>query len=212
MPQVIDMSHSQAQSDVTPDEALQRLIDGNKRFLKGFDSPDSFQYQDLRIRHQQHPYACILGCSDSRVSPEHTFDESHGNLFVARVAGNFITPEILASLDYGTSVLGASIILVLGHSGCGAVHATIDAVSTQAKFEGQIGQLIQSIEPAVTVTRHADPETWMNNAVHQNVCRNVQLLRQSEPIIGGLIRAGRLKVAGGIYNLHTGEVQILEDL
>ena len=206
------MSHVHEQAGVTPDEALQRLVDGNKRFIQGFDAPDSFKYQDASTHKSQHPYACILGCADSRVSPEHTFDESHGNLFVTRVAGNFVTPEIIASLEYGTSVLGASIIMVLGHSGCGAVHATIDAVSTHAQFDGQIGQLIRSIEPAVIASRHTHPDTWLENAVAQNVRHNVKALRQSEPVLGGLIRAGKLKIAGGIYNLSTGEVQILADL
>lgn len=206
------MVHLKAEHSITPDEALEKLIQGNKRFLKGFDAPDSFRYQDASTHKSQHPYACILGCADSRVSPEHTFDESHGNLFVTRVAGNFVTPEIVASLEYGTSVLGAAIIMVLGHSGCGAVHATIDAVSANAMFDVQIGQIIKSIEPAVIASRHAHPDTWMENAVEQNVRHNVKALRQSEPVLGGLIRAGKLKIAGGIYNLSTGEVQILADL
>lgn len=206
------MAHTNISSFIPPEEALQKLVNGNKRFIEGFDAPDSFKYQEASISKAQHPYACILGCADSRVSPEHTFDESHGNLFVTRVAGNFVTPEIIASLEYGTSVLGASIILVLGHSGCGAVHATIDAVSTNAQFDGHIGTLIQSIEPAVAASRHAHLDTWMENAVAENVRLNVQLLRQSEPVLGSLIRAGKLKVAGGIYNLETGEVGILADL
>lgn len=206
-----DMAHTNISFLMTPEEALQKLLDGNKRFMQGFDAPDSFKYQDASIRKTQHPYACILGCADSRVSPEHTFDESHGNLFVTRVAGNFVTPEIIASLEYGTSVLGASIILVLGHSGCGAVHATIDAVSANVTFDGHIGQIIQSIEPAVAASRHANLDTWMENAVAENVQHNVQHLRQSEPILAGLIRSGKLKVVGGIYNLETGEVNILAD-
>lgn len=206
-----DMAHTNISFLMTPEEALQKLLDGNKRFMQGFDAPDSFKYQDASIRKTQHPYACILGCADSRVSPEHTFDESHGNLFVTRVAGNFVTPEIIASLEYGTSVLGASIILVLGHSGCGAVHATIDAVSANVTFDGHIGQIIQSIEPAVAASRHANLDTWMENAVAENVQHNVQHLRQSEPILASLIRSGKLKVVGGIYNLETGEVNILAD-
>lgn len=205
------MTQPHAQFSTRPDEALQRLMDGNKRFLQGFDAPDSFKYQDLSIRHKQHPYACILGCADSRVSPEHAFDESHGNLFVTRVAGNVVTPEILASLEYGTSVLGASLIMVLGHSGCGAVHASIDAVSVQAQFLGQIGHLLKSLEPAILESRHTNPETWMEHAIIQNVLRNVEILRQSEPVLAGLIRAGRLKVAGGVYHLENGQVSLLSE-
>lgn len=203
------MAHDNNSPSITPDEALKKLMEGNKRFIQGFDAPDSFKYQDASIRKSQHPYACILGCADSRVSPEHTFDESHGNLFVTRVAGNMVTPEILASLEYGTSVLGASVIMVLGHSGCGAVHASIDAVSKQAKFDGHIDHLLKSLEPAILDARDAHPDTWMEQAVIQNVRRNVQILSQSEPVLRGLVQAGKLKVVGGVYHLDNGQVSLL---
>ncbi len=203
------MAHDNNSPSITPDEALKKLMEGNKRFIQGFDAPDSFKYQDASIRKSQHPYACILGCADSRVSPEHTFDESHGNLFVTRVAGNMVTPEILASLEYGTSVLGASVIMVLGHSGCGAVHASIDAVSKQAKFDGHIDHLLKSLEPAILDARDARPDTWMEQAVIQNVRRNVQILSQSEPVLRGLVQAGKLKVVGGVYHLDNGQVSLL---
>lgn len=203
------MAHDNNSPSITPDEALKKLMEGNKRFIQGFDAPDSFKYQDASIRKSQHPYACILGCADSRVSPEHTFDESHGNLFVTRVAGNMVTPEILASLEYGTSVLGASVIMVLGHSGCGAVHASIDAVSKQAKFDGHIDHLLKSLEPAILDARDASPDTWMEQAVIQNVRRNVQILSQSEPVLRGLVQAGKLKVVGGVYHLDNGQVSLL---
>ena len=203
------MAHDNNSPSITPDEALKKLMEGNKRFIQGYDAPDSFKYQDASIRKSQHPYACILGCADSRVSPEHTFDESHGNLFVTRVAGNMVTPEILASLEYGTSVLGASVIMVLGHSGCGAVHASIDAVSKQAKFDGHIDHLLKSLEPAILDARDAHPDTWMEQAVIQNVRRNVQILSQSEPVLRGLVQAGKLKVVGGVYHLDNGQVSLL---
>lgn len=203
------MSQSVPRTTLHPDEALARLIAGNKRYMAGFDSPDSFRFQDPAIKNHQHPYACILGCADSRVSPEHTFDESHGNLFVTRVAGNFVTPEILGSLEYGAEVLGASIILVLGHSGCGAVNAAIKSIATQTKFDGHIGQLIDSLVPAVMQARHEEHEHWQSDAVIQNVLANVSLLKSAEPILNKRIERGLLKIAGGVYNLHTGEVSII---
>lgn len=205
------MAQESSVASIPPREALQKLIDGNQRFLKGFDAPDSFKYQDDSMRESQHPYACILGCSDSRVSPEHTFDESHGNLFVARIAGNFVTPEIIASLEYGTSVLGASVILVLGHTKCGAVHAAMDAWSTNTRFDGQIETLIHSIQPAVKQCEHHDHAVWIKQAVEQNVRLNVAKLKASEPILSSLLREGKLMIAGGIYHLETGEVEILSD-
>jgi carbonic anhydrase len=204
------MSQANTSTRPLPDEALSRLIAGNKRYIAGFDSPDSFKFQDPAIKNQQHPYACILGCADSRVSPEHTFDESHGNLFVTRVAGNFVTPEILASLEYGTAVLGASVILVLGHSGCGAVNAAMKAVESKAIFPGHIGQLIDQLTPSVEQVRHDDHEHWQREAVIQNVATNVSILKSSEPILKKRIEDGLLKVVGGVYNLESGEVSIIE--
>lgn len=204
------MNPPKTNTPMHPDEALAKLIAGNKRYMAGFDSPDSFKFQDPGIEHHQFPYACILGCADSRVSPEHTFDESHGNLFVTRVAGNFVTPEILGSLEYGTAVLGASVILVLGHSGCGAVNAAIKAVASKAVFEGHINQLIDSLVPAVEEVRHDDHEHWKSEAVIRNVSQNVSILTSSEPILKKRIENGLLKVVGGVYNLHSGEVSIIE--
>ena len=205
------MAHPKPGHSIKPIDALQKLVEGNKRFLKGFDAPDSFKYQDAGMQESQHPYACILGCADSRVSPEHTFDESHGNLFVTRIAGNIVTPEIIASLEYGTSVLGASVILVLGHTNCGAVHAAMEAWSTNARFEGKIETLIHSIQPAVKQCEHHDHAVWMKQAVEQNVRLNVAKLKASEPILSSLIREGKLMIAGGIYQLETGKVEILSD-
>jgi carbonic anhydrase len=193
-----------------PDEALSRLIAGNQRYIAGLDSPDSFKFQDPLVKQQQHPYACILGCADSRVSPEHTFDESHGSLFVTRVAGNFVTTEILASLEYGTAVLGASIIMVLGHSGCGAVNAAIDSVESNTIFDGHIGQLIDHLTPCVEQVRHPDHEQWRRQAVIHNVVTNVRILISSEPILKKRIEDGLLKVVGAVYNLESGVVSIIE--
>jgi carbonic anhydrase len=203
------MSISEITTAFTPDEALAKLIAGNNRFLEGIDAPDSFKYQDQSMSQTQRPYACILGCADSRVSPEHTFDEGHGNLFVTRVAGNFVTQEILGSLEYGTSVLGASVILVLGHSGCGAINAAISSLSTQAKFEGQIDTLIGALTPTALETRHSNTEIWKKSAVSQNILKNVEILRRSEPVLKKLIDTGKLKVFGGVYHLDTGKVEIL---
>ena len=204
------MSQANTSTRPLPDEALSRLIAGNKRYIAGFDSPDSFKFQDPAIKNQQHPYACILGCADSRVSPEHTFDESHGGLFVTRVAGNFVTPEILASLEYGTAVLGASLIMVLGHSGCGAVNAAIKSVESYAIFDGHISQLIDNLTPCVEQVRHHDHEQWHRRAVIHNVATNVSILISSEPILKKRIEGGLLKVVGAVYNLESGVVSIIE--
>lgn len=204
------MAQPNTSTSPLPDEALSRLIAGNQRYIAGFDAPDSFKFQDPAVKHHQQPYACILGCADSRVSPEHTFDESHGSLFVTRVAGNFVTPEILASLEYGTAVLGASLIMVLGHSGCGAVNAAIESVQSNPIFDGHIGQLIDNLVPCVEQVRHDDHEQWHRRAVIHNVATNVLILISSEPILKKRIEAGLLKVVGAVYNLESGVVSIIE--
>ena len=189
----------------TPDEAIQRLIDGNNRFVKGNDHPDPFEHIE-----DQSPYACILGCADSRVSPEHTFDESHGHLFVTRIAGNFVTPEIIASLEYGTNVLEASVILVLGHTSCGAINAAIKSHSSPEAFSGHIETIISALEPAVTHAHDGDLDKWKKEAVKQNVLNNVTLLRNAEPVLSTRIKSGILKIVGGIYDLSTGKVEFLD--
>ena len=195
---------------ISPSIAIQLLKEGNKRFVDGIDEPDSFQHQSSCMANDQNPYACILGCADSRVSPEHAFDESHGHLFVTRVAGNFVTPEIIASLEYGTNVLGASVIMVLGHSNCGAINAAIKAKSTHIEFPGHIDTILTALNPVIEQAHDEDAKKWARKAVERNVIHNVQLLRNAPPILTTRIKDGVLKIIGGIYDLNTGKVEILE--
>src|SRR5215467_669438 len=140
-------SRAWAQSTLSPDAALTELMDGNKRFISGRLTHNE---QDLAILKQktvekQEPFAAVLSCADSRVPVEVVFDQSLGHIFVTRVAGNVVTPEIIGSLEYGVGVLGTKVILVMGHSGCGAVKATIQGKGVP----GQISTLFPHIQPAV---------------------------------------------------------------
>jgi carbonic anhydrase len=196
-------SYSHAQSTLTPDEALAELMKGNKRFTSGRLTA---QEQDLAILKQhteqkQQPFAAVLSCADSRVPVELVFDQSIGHVFVTRVAGNVITPEIVASLEYGAVVLGTKVILVMGHSNCGAVKATIQG----KEVPGQISALFPHIQPAVD---QAGPDLEL--ATKANAKIQSTLLRESSPVISELVKSGGVKVRAGYYDVGSGSLSLLE--
>lgn len=194
---------------ISPDEALTRLLRGNERYLQGRTIPDSFPALRDALARGQNPYAAILGCADSRVSPELAFDEGQGDLFVTRVAGNFVTPAILASLEYGVAVLKTPLIFVLGHTSCGAIGAAVKAVTDDATFPGHIQSLATELAPAVLKAKKSGANDLVNAATLENVRLNVAKLAGSTPILRRAVREGHLKVAGGIYDLKTGKVERL---
>jgi carbonic anhydrase len=196
-------SVAQAQSTLSPVAALDKLMAGNKRFTSGRMISHE---QDLAILKQktegkQEPFAAVLSCADSRVPVELVFDQSIGQLFVTRVAGNMITPEIIGSLEYGAAVLGTRVILVLGHSNCGAVKATIEGQDVP----GQISSLFPHIQPAVD-----QAGSNLEAATKANAKIQAMLLRESSTVISGLVKAGSVKVVAGYYDLGTGAVTLVE--
>jgi len=195
-------SPARAQTKLAPDTALDQLMAGNARFVSGrltsFDADlDILRQQTVA---KQEPFAAVLSCADSRVPVELVFDQSIGHLFVARIAGNVCTPEIIASLEYGAAVLGAAAIVVLGHSGCGAVRATIEAKSVP----GQISALYAPLRPAVE-RAGVDLEA----AIRANAQIQADLLRTASPVIAELVRQGKVKVVAACYDLGSGKVSLL---
>ena len=194
---------ARAQSTLSPEAALAALMEGNQRYLAGrLTAPQ----HDLELLHaktaeKQEPFAALLSCADSRVPVELVFDQSIGQLFVTRVAGNIATPEIIASLEYGAAVLGTKAIVVLGHGGCGAVKATIDA----KPVPGQISALYAPIRPAVD---QAGPD--LEAAIRANAKIQASLLREASPLLAGLLKEGKLKIASGYYALADGRVTLLD--
>lgn len=191
----------QAKSPMGVDDAIRELTAGNERFVSG--KLDSFAL-DLKILKEgtvekQEPFAAILSCADSRVPVELIFDQSIGHLFVTRVAGNMITPEIIGSLEYGVAVLGVKAILVMGHAKCGAISATMKA----QEVPGQISVLYQHIMPAI---REIDD---VEAAVKANARYQAQLLRESSTVIAKAIKDHQVTVAAGYYDLGTGRVTVL---
>ncbi|WON73433.1 carbonic anhydrase [Nitrosospira sp. Is2] len=153
----------------------------------------------------QNPYATILSCSDSRVSPEFCFDEQRGDLFVARVAGNYLTTDFVATLEYAAVVLHTPLIMVLGHQACGAVRAAINAVDNHEQFPGHIQSIASALAPAVRAAKNM-PGDRFDNVVRMNVIRTVEKLRKQPPVLSKLVAERKLMVAGGVYNLTTGKV------
>jgi carbonic anhydrase len=187
-----------------PEAALDELIAGNRRFTSGRTSSHR---RDLALLQQmmekQEPFAAVLSCADSRVPVEVVFDQTIGQLFVTRVAGNMVTAEILASLEYAVAVLGTHTILVMGHSRCGAVTAAIQAHQGQV-VPGQISALFPHIEPAV---KQAGPD--LEPTVRANALLQAARLRES-PLLAGMIEEGKLIIAAGYFDLRTGEVTLLD--
>ncbi len=194
-----------AKTDLTPDQALQKLMEGNDRFVnrKTQNSTNRDITRIKQVSKTQTPFASILGCADSRVPSEIIFDQGFGDLFVCRVAGNIATTEEIGSLEFGTSVLGSKVIMVMGHKRCGAVAAAIKG----AQVPGQIGSLIEAIKPAVERSK-GQAGDQLENACKANVLLQIEKLKTS-PVISGLINEGKLKIAGGYYDLDTGTVSMV---
>jgi len=193
-----------AQNNITPDQALQMLIDGNQRFVQARrEKPNQTWTRIAQVAPSQSPFAAILGCADSRVPAEIVFDRGFGDIFVCRVAGNVATPEEIGSLEFGTLLLGAKVLMVLGHERCGAVKAAIEG----GALPGNINSLTQAIQPAVESSKTQEGDK-VKNAVIANVRLQANRLKASE-VMNPLIEQGKLKIVGGYYDLDTGAVEIV---
>ena len=190
-----------AQTPLTPDAALRELMTGNERFDN--NQLTSVEH-DLRILKEntvekQEPFAAVLACADSRVPIELVFDQTIGHIFVTRVAGNIVTPEIMASLEYAVAVLGVKVLLVLGHTGCGAVKAAMKADAVP----GQISALYQYIQSSV---EHSGGD--FGKAISHNAKLQANLLRTSSTIVRDAVKAAKIRVESGVYDLATGKVTL----
>jgi carbonic anhydrase len=193
----------------TPDAALKLLIDGNARYVSNQMKERDFSAGRAARASGQAPFAAILGCADSRVAPELAFDQAPGDLFVVRVAGNFMTPDGLASLEYGAAVLGTKVIMVLGHSNCGAINATVGALQKGNDLPGHIGDLVRAMKPGVEPALKQPGDDLAQRAVLANVRWNVQRLLEAKPILADMVAAKKLNVVGGVYDLATGKVTLV---
>lgn len=193
----------------TPDAAVARLAEGNARYVSGNVNERDFSAGRAARAQGQAPFAAILGCADSRVAPELAFDQPPGELFVVRVAGNFVTPDGLGSLEYGAAVLGVKAIMVLGHTNCGAVNATVAALQKSNDLPGHIADLVRAMKPAIEPTLKQAGDDLYQRAVIANVRFNVQRLQQATPILADMVKGGKLRVVGGVYDLATGKIAVV---
>jgi carbonic anhydrase len=191
----------EAQATMTPDAALQELLAGNQRFAANELTSVAHDLAILKehTAQKQEPFAAILACADSRVPVELVFDQTIGHIFVTRVAGNLVTPEIIASLEYSVAVLGIKILLVLGHTSCGAVKAAMNS----DPVPGQISSLYQHLRPAVQQSGGD-----LDKAIELNAKVQADLLRTSSTVVRDALKGGTLKVRSGVYDLASGKVSL----
>jgi carbonic anhydrase len=197
------------QEALTPDETLSDLIEGNNRFTS--DNFHSRDYNALKVSATvgQYPKAVILSCVDSRVPVETVFDQGIGDVFVARVAGNFENKDILGSMEYACKIAGSKLVFVMGHESCGAVSAACDGIEL-----GNITHLLSNIKPAVEAVktegrRDSTNKKFVHDVVEKNVRLTMERVREKSPILKDMEFKGDIKIVGGVYSLQSGKVELL---
>jgi carbonic anhydrase len=196
------------QNVLSPDASLERLLKGNTRYVEGVSLRHDFKHEREALAGGQNPYAAILSCADSRIAPEYAFDSGRGDLFVCRVAGNFANTETVASLEYAVAVLGAPLILVLGHDSCGAVDAAIKSLKDDAALPGHMPSLVTGLAPAVKAVLQQGGDT-LSKAIRQNVVDTIAKLSSATPILSAAVEQRKIRVVGGIYRLGDGRVDMV---
>jgi len=200
------------QSAITPVMALDLLKSGNKRFIDNIKINRNLLQQANETSDGQHPFAVVLSCIDSRTSAELIFDQGLGDIFSVRIAGNIINEDILGSMEFGCKVAGAKIIVVLGHSKCGAVRGACDHVEM-----GNLTALLNKIQPAVfdekteTENRTSSNDEFVEKVSMINVKRTVEAIMQRSPILKEMLEKGECGIVGGNHNITTGEVKFYDD-
>jgi carbonic anhydrase len=196
------------QNVLSPEEALEKLKKGNKRYVEGLTKRHDFLAEREALVGGQNPYAGILSCADSRIAPEYAFDTGRGDVFVVRVAGNFADIDGIASFEYAVKFLGTPLLVVLGHDKCGAVSSTIGAVKDGAVLPGHLPELVNHIGPAVK-TAMTEKGDLLDNSIRENVLLNVEALKTASPILSQYVDEKKVMVVGGVYKLDDGRIDWL---
>ncbi|MDZ7953602.1 carbonic anhydrase [Nostoc sp. DedQUE09] len=195
---------STSPESLSPDAALQKLIEGNQRFIQHHPQyPDQSELRLHEVAQAQHPFATILSCADSRVPAEIVFDQGIGDIFDVRIAGNIATHEAIGSIEYAVVLLGSPLLMVMGHERCGAVTAAVQNES----LLGDISTFVKAIKPAVEKVKD-QPGDAVENAVVANVQYQIERLQKSK-LLTEQVESGKLKIVGGRYDLDTGRVTII---
>ncbi len=195
---------------LTPDEALALMMEGNRRYLDESVAPRDYSASGIALVEEHAPIAAILGCGDARVGAELIFDRGPGDLFMVRLAGNFLSDYGLASMEYCVEFLDVPLLMVLGHTHCGAVSAAIQVVQDREDLPGRMFVLIDAIEPSVLQAMMTEPDDLLRAATEENVRRQVRRLRTISPIISAALADGRVDAVGAIYDMDTGLVDLLD--
>jgi len=204
----------EAQQALTPEEIIESLKEGNQRFVSNNLTPQDYQAQVEKTSSGQYPEAVVIACIDSRVPVEAIFDKSVGDIFVARVAGNFVNEDILGSTEFGTAVAGSKVVVVMGHEHCGAVKSAIDDVEM-----GNITAMLSKIRPAVEISEDdyegegemtSSNDDYVTHVVNTNVRYTIEQMRERSDIIAELERNGEVVIAGAFYDLDSGVVTFLD--
>ncbi len=196
------------QENLTPKDAHNILVEGNKRFVQNLKAQRNLQDQVLETSKGQYPFAVILSCIDSRVPAELVFDQGIGDIFSVRVAGNIVNEDVLGSMEYACKVAGSKIVVVMGHSKCGAVTAACKNVEL-----GNITTLLSKIKPAVNVVRTDDSEMnedAIEEVAVENVKHSIDRIREESPILADLEADGHIEIVGALYDVTTGQVTFFE--
>jgi len=187
----------------SPDDAMNELKNGNKRFLDGKLENTDYKEQVQSVKDGQHPHSVILSCLDSRVPPEIVFDQGFGNIFVARVAGNVEDDNILGSMEFGTKLKGSKLIVVMGHNKCGAIEGAVDNAEL-----GNLTQLVDKIKPAI-IGDKSNRDKMVDESSRNNVKLTIERILKHSEVIAALVKEGKVKIVGAYYDLNTGKVEFL---
>jgi carbonic anhydrase len=195
------------QATMTPAEALIRLREGNARFVASRQTARDLLQQVRETGGGQYPFAIVLGCVDSRVPPELVFDQGIGDIFTARIAGNFVNADILGSMEFACKVVGAKLIFVLGHSHCGAIMGAVDDARL-GNLTGMLGKLKSAVEavPAPAGGRSSQNVDFVQQVAEKNVELTIEAIRQQSPVLNEMLENGEIQIAGGMYDIETGAV------
>lgn len=194
----------------SPHEALELLMAGNRRYVEGSGTTQDYSPRNTALVTEHSPVAAILGCGDARVGAELIFDRGPGDLFMVRVAGNFLSDYGLASLEFCVEFLNVPLLMVLGHTRCGAVTAAVDVVEKRQDLPGRLFVLIDALEPSVLRAQMEHPDDLLHAATVENVRRQVQRLNTISPVINTAREENRVKIVGGIYDVDTGRVTLID--
>ena len=201
---------AESQSSITPKKAIELLKRGNQRFVANQVMQRDISTQVAQTGGGQYPFAAVLGCIDSRVPAEYVFDQGIGDIFNARVAGNFVNTDILGSLEFACKVAGSKVIVVLGHSSCGAVKGACDHVEL-----GNLTHVLGNIQPALdTITsdyedKSSNNSSFVQEVAERNVLLNVSKIKSNSPVLNELYENGEIDIVGAMYDVHTGVVSFL---